>query len=226
MGPAASADTTRLSRRHGAHRAPSRLPSAETSVTTGTASGGRRAPTRVRESAAYFGFVFDERAIREALDQEAARFPDRTARVRLEVDRRGTLQTGAVPMPSTPEPVRLAVDLAHPVDPADVFLFHKTTLRERYDAAAARHPDADDAILVNTRGEVTETSRANLAFRMDGRWVTPPREAGLLGGCERAALLAGGTIVEATVTLEDLRRAEEVAYLSSVRGWHRAVLLD
>ena len=31
-------------------------------------------------------------------------------------------------------------------------LFHKTTLRERYDAARERFPDADDVVLVNTRG--------------------------------------------------------------------------
>jgi para-aminobenzoate synthetase/4-amino-4-deoxychorismate lyase len=182
--------------------------------------------TRLGDSAAFFGFVFDEAAARDALAREAARVPDRPSRVRLELDRRGRLTTGSVPMPRTPEPVRLAIDLADPVDPADVFLFHKTTRRARYEAAAARHPDADDAVLVNVDGEVTETCRANIAIRMHGRWITPPRGAGLLGGCERAALLADGTLEEATVTIGDLRAAKEIAYLNSVRGWHRAVLID
>ena len=69
-------------------------------------------------------------------------------------------------------------------------LFHKTTLRAPYEAASQRFPDADDVVLVNDRGEVTETTRANLAVRLEGRWVTPPLDAGLLPGCERAALLA------------------------------------
>ena len=91
---------------------------------------------------------------------------------------------------------------------------------------ATRFPDADDVVLVNTRGDVTETTRANIAVRRDGRWVTPPIEAGLLPGCERAALLADGTLVEERVTVGDLEAAEDVAFLNSVRGWRRAVLVE
>jgi para-aminobenzoate synthetase/4-amino-4-deoxychorismate lyase len=105
-------------------------------------------------------------------------------------------------------------------------LFHKTTARERYDRAAARFPDADDVVLVNTAGRVTETTRANVAIRIDGRWVTPPIEDGLLPGCERAALLADGTLREAPVTLFSFEHADEIAFLNSVRGWKPAVLLS
>ncbi|HEX6844983.1 MAG TPA: aminodeoxychorismate synthase component I, partial [Actinomycetota bacterium] len=115
---------------------------------------------RLRDSASYFGYDLDVEAVLDALRREAARFPDRAARVRLEVDRRGRIDTGAAPMPVTPEPVRLAIDTSHPVDPADIFLFHKTTLRAPYEEAMTRHPEADDVILVNVHGEVTETCRA------------------------------------------------------------------
>lgn len=124
------------------------------------------------------------------------------------------------------EPVRLAVDRDHPVDPDDVFLFHKTTVRDRYEAAAARHPDADDTILVNPRGEVTETTISNLAVRLEGRWWTPPLGAGLLPGCERAALLADGTLAERTIRVEDLVSAQDLAVVNSVRGWRAAVVVD
>ena len=180
---------------------------------------------RLSASASYFGFGYREDEVLAALAKEAARFPDKAARVRLEMDRRGRVETGSAPMPVTPEPVRLALDLGHPVDPSDVFLFHKTTLREPYLDAAARHPDADDVVLVNIHGEVTEASRANLAIRRDGRWVTPPLDAGLLPGCERAALVADGTLTEATVTVEDLQAAEAIAYLNALRGWRAAILL-
>jgi len=118
------------------------------------------------------------------------------------------------------------IDLAHPVDPGDVLLFHKTTLRARYDDARARHPDADDVILVNTRGEVTETTVANLAVHLNGRWVTPPLDAGLLPGTERAALLADGTLVEGAITIPQIRAADEIAVLNSVRGWRSGVLAE
>ena len=181
---------------------------------------------RLRASAAYFGFAEDEGAIRAALDREAGRFPGRVVRVRLVLDRRGHVETGAAPLSSPGERVRLALDRDHPVDPSDVFLFHKTTLRERYEDATARHPDADDVILINDRGEVTETTIANLAVRLDDRWWTPPLEAGLLPGCERAALLDAGSIAERSIRVEDLEIADGLAVLSSVRPWRDAVLTD
>jgi para-aminobenzoate synthetase/4-amino-4-deoxychorismate lyase len=181
---------------------------------------------RLRASAAYLGIDLDEVAVTEALDREAGRFPSKPARIRLLVDRRGRVEIGSAPMSETSEPLRLALDRAHPVDPADPMLFHKTTLRDRYEAAIDRFPDADDVVLVNTRGEVTETTRANLAVRLQGRWVTPPLDAGLLPGCERAALLAEGSLIEATVTLADLEGADEIAFLNSVRGWKKAMLVD
>ncbi len=179
---------------------------------------------RLRASAAYLGIDLDEAAIASALDREALRFPTKPAKVRLLIDRRGRVEIGSAPMTATPEPVRLAVDVAHPVDPADPLLFHKTTLRARYEAATQRFPDVDDVVLVNTRGEVTETTRANIAARIDGRWVTPPLDAGLLPGCERAALLAEGALQEAIITLGALRQAKEIAFVNSVRGWKRAEL--
>ncbi|MGE5227798.1 MAG: chorismate-binding protein [Planctomycetaceae bacterium] len=181
---------------------------------------------RLADSAAYFGFDLDDHAVGEALEREAGRFPTKPSRVRLLVDRRGAVEAGSAPLAAPAGPVRLAVDRAHPVDPAEPLLFHKTTLRDPYEQAAARFPDADDVVLVNPRGEVTETTIANLAARIDGVWWTPPVESGLLPGCERAALVADGTLRERTVTVRELREAEEVAVLNSVRGVRRAVLLD
>ena len=60
--------------------------------------------------------------------------------MRLLVDRRGRVEIGSAPLTDMPEPVRLAIDRDHPVDPADPLLFHKTTLRERYDAAPSGSP--------------------------------------------------------------------------------------
>jgi para-aminobenzoate synthetase/4-amino-4-deoxychorismate lyase len=178
---------------------------------------------RLRASAAYLGMALDEGAVRDALDREAGRFT-KPARVRLVVDRRGLVESGSAPLTETVEPIRLAIDRADPVDPADPMLFHKTTARARYDLARERFPDADDAVLVNTAGHVTETTRANIAIRSDGRWVTPPLTDGLLPGCERAALLADGTLEEASFGIEDLEGAESVVFLNSVRGWRQAVL--
>ena len=190
--------------------------------------GYRRLDEHVRRlgsSARYFGFAFDDEAVRRALDLAAGRYVDRPAKVRLLLDRRGHVETGAAPAGPSVEPVRLAIDRDHPVDPADVLLFHKTTLRERYERAREAHPGVDDVLLVNTRGEVTEATIANLAFLAEGRWWTPPLAGGLLPGVRRAELLADGTLAERVVTREGLGSAEALALLSSVRGWRPAVLV-
>ncbi|MGZ8598655.1 MAG: aminotransferase class IV, partial [Actinomycetota bacterium] len=126
-------------------------------------------------------------------------------------------------LPRAPDgPVRVAID-TEPVDPADVWLYHKTTRREPYERRRERRPDVDDVLLVNSRGELTESTIANLAVRVGGRWVTPPLAAGLLPGSARAALLADGTLVERAVPVRDLDGAE-IALVSSVRGWRAAEL--
>jgi para-aminobenzoate synthetase/4-amino-4-deoxychorismate lyase len=180
---------------------------------------------RLASSAGFFGFAFDRRVAVATLEREAARFPGHAARVRLLLDRGGRLEAGSAPLEAAPEPVRLAIDRGGSVDPTDPFLFHKTTLRTRYEEAADRHPEADDVVLVNVLGEATETTVANLAVRLEGTWCTPPLTSGLLPGCERAALLADGTLVERRIGVAELERAGAVAVLSSVRGWRAASLV-
>jgi para-aminobenzoate synthetase / 4-amino-4-deoxychorismate lyase len=180
---------------------------------------------RLRSSAAYFGFTFDEAAVRAAMD-EAGIDADRSVKIRLRLSRVGTIEVSSAALDrGAPEPVRLAVDDV-PVDPSDVFLFHKTTMRRRYEDARGRHPDADDTILINTREEITETSVANIAAKLGGRWWTPPLDAGVLAGTERAALLTEQTLEERTISVDEARTAEELAVFNSVRGWRRAVLMD
>ncbi len=179
---------------------------------------------RLRSSAAFFGFAFDEAEVRAVIDGAEAAGSDRSVKIRLRLSRAGTIEVSSAALGrGAPEPIRLALDDV-PVDPGDVFLFHKTTMRRRYEEALARHPDADDTLLINTRGQITETCAANVAVKLDGRWWTPPLDAGLLAGTERAALLADGTLAERPIRIDEAISAEEVAVFNSVRGWRRAIL--
>ena len=106
-----------------------------------------------------------------------------------------------------------------PVDDGDAFLYHKTTRREVYDEARTQRPDCDDVILWNGRGELTESTIANLALRIQGQWYTPPIESGLLPGVMRAHLLDEGHLREGILTKDDLAQADEVGLFNSVRKW-------
>lgn len=117
-----------------------------------------------------------------------------------------------------PEPRVVALG-ASPVDSGNLFLYHKTTHRAIYDRQLAAAPDAFDVLLWNERAEVTEFCRGNVVVELDGRLLTPPRDAGLLVGCLRGELIEAGRITEATVTLDDLDRAARLWFINSARGW-------
>jgi para-aminobenzoate synthetase/4-amino-4-deoxychorismate lyase len=172
---------------------------------------------RLRDSADYFGFALDADAVRHQLLTVAERFTAPRYRVRLRVNRYGEAQVEHAPL--APERRVWRVALAHePVNPREVFLYHKTTHRQVYERARAAQPDCDDVILWNTRGEITESTLANVVVRVDGRYYTPPVECGLLAGVYREHLLQRGLLRERVLTPDDLRRAEAVYLINSVRG--------
>ncbi len=180
---------------------------------------------RLRRSAAFFGFP-EPRGVERALDAalEGATNP---LRVRMEFSRDGSWLVTTAPLePSRQDSLlRLCVDRV-PVDPLDVTLFHKTTDRQVYEQRSARHAAADDVILVNDRGEITETTRANLVVHLEGRWWTPPLSSGVLPGIERERLLASNAIAERVLTVTDLQSGHAVATISSLRGWRAAEVTE
>lgn len=178
---------------------------------------------RLASSAWYFDVPLDPAEVRAALGR-AVRGAEHGLRLRLRVDRAGWITVDADPLPTPAHgSIRLAIDL-EPIDPSEPFLYHKTTNREVYERARDRFPGADDVVLTNPSGHVTETTIANIAVELDGRWFTPPVSDGLLPGVERAAMIADGTLQERSITIGELHDAAGIARLNSVRGWERAVL--
>jgi para-aminobenzoate synthetase/4-amino-4-deoxychorismate lyase len=179
---------------------------------------------RLRASAAYFGFPLDEAAARARLESLAQTLPPAPHKVRLLVQRDGSVQTEAALLPAEQNPqVRLSFAPA-PVSSSDVFLFHKTTQRQVYDKARAARPEAGDVLLWNERSEITETCTANVAAKLDGVWWTPPLACGLLAGTYRAELLAAGRLRECILTVNEVQHAEALAVLNAVRLWRAACL--
>jgi para-aminobenzoate synthetase / 4-amino-4-deoxychorismate lyase len=180
---------------------------------------------RLTASAKYFGFTLDSAGITAALNRIREDHSVHGAtKVRLLAARDGAFRVEAEPVkPSTP--VRLGFAL-EPVDSHNTYLFHKTTHRHVYDAARASRPECDDVLLWNERGEITETSVANVVLEIDGELLTPPLSSGLLAGTMRGHLLARGEIQERILTKEDVTRAQSVRLINSVRKWVKADFVD
>lgn len=87
----------------------------------------------------------------------------------------------------------------------------------------ARSRGADDVVMLNLRGEVTEAATSNLAFVRKGEVVTPRLEAGILAGITRSLLLSriagavGLNASEQTVRPADLAGMDECFLLSTTK---------
>lgn len=95
----------------------------------------------------------------------------------------------------------------------------------------ARVAGADDGVMLNAAGEVTELTTANLYAVFDGAIRTPPLAAGILKGTTRTRILglceaAGIAATEETLRPADLLRADEIFGSSSVRGILPIVAVD
>jgi para-aminobenzoate synthetase/4-amino-4-deoxychorismate lyase len=182
---------------------------------------------RLADSANYFGFKFDEDEIRAALQKAAENFENGKFKIRLVLNRDGGLQVAHTALVELlPRALLRAAIAREPINSRDAFLFHKTTHREVYESRKASRPDCDEVLLVNERGELTESTLANLVARLDGNDCTPPVECGLLAGTFRAELLALGKLSERVLRPEDLRRAEAIFLINSVRKWMPVHLID
>jgi para-aminobenzoate synthetase/4-amino-4-deoxychorismate lyase len=176
---------------------------------------------RLEYSARHFQFICVPREVRAALDR-AVQSAERPLRVRLLMAQDGSLRVEHTPLEPRQGAMRVGL-AAEPIDPTDVFLYHKTTNRAVYDRA--RRLDCDDVVLWNAAEEATETSIANLVVELDGRRVTPPVECGLLPGTFRAELVAADDVIVGRVTLAQLRMASRFWLVNSVRGWVPGLLV-
>ncbi|MCP4911638.1 MAG: D-amino acid aminotransferase [Oligoflexia bacterium] len=86
----------------------------------------------------------------------------------------------------------------------------------------AKEMGADDAVMLNHKGQVTECTTSNIWIIQGQKIMTPPLQAGLLGGITRKALLALGKkhgldMIESNFTADSLKQADEAFITSSTK---------
>ena len=179
---------------------------------------------RMQQSAEYFGYDFPRPIIIAELNRYAQSF-DSPMRIRILLDKDNTfeIQAFSIDLNSTNTPAKVALATG-PIDKNDLFLYHKTTRREVYSNAAQNCPEADDVILYNQDGEITESTISNIVIEIDGIKYTPPVSSGLLAGTFRSHLLETGQISEKVITIDELKSADKIYLINSVRKWRPAAL--
>jgi branched-subunit amino acid aminotransferase/4-amino-4-deoxychorismate lyase len=178
---------------------------------------------RLERSAAHFGFRLDVGAVQQKLLDYTGQLAGQARKVRLALARTGdiTLNNETV-KPSTPIAAALAGEA---VSSGDEFLRHKTTRREVFERALLAHPEAQDVLMRNERGDLTETCHGNVVLEIEGRKLTPPLSSGLLPGVFRAHLLDRGEIQERILPVGSIETASAIFMINSVRKWCEMRLL-
>ena len=177
---------------------------------------------RMKSSASYFGFPFDQSEISSRLAAEASFCePCELYRVRLLLDEHGNITVSRTHhIPETARQGRIRLSSQRTLS-TDIFLRHKTTNRDLYDGnyAKCRANGFDDVIFLNERDEITEGAISNIFIKRQGRLLTPPLRCGVLPGIYRRHLLENDpTAEEAVLTVQDLESADSVYLCNSLRG--------
>ncbi len=180
---------------------------------------------RLALSARRFGFRFDLPLIIGMLE-DAVRELATPHKIRLLLSADGDTTLEALPLPPPPanQAPALVALAKQRVSSSDLFLYHKTTRRTLYDQERRRRPECADVIFLNERDEITEGSYTNVVALLDGELVTPPVRCALLPGTFREELIEKGILREKMLTLADLRRADKLLLINSVRRWQKVYL--
>ena len=98
-------------------------------------------------------------------------------------------------------------DIAYPLKYAD-----RTPLERLFE----RRDGCDDLLIVKN-GLLTDTTIANIALFIEGRWLTP--DTPLLQGTTRSRLLDQGVLTPAPLTPQDIRKATKIALMNAMMGF-------
>lgn len=101
----------------------------------------------------------------------------------------------------------------------DIFLQFKTSNRNIYNYVFDKVQDRfDEVIFKNKEGYLTEGSYTNLIIKKNNKFYTPPLECGVLNGIMRQKLIQRYKVIERNLKEEDLKNAEQIYLVNSVRG--------
>jgi len=181
---------------------------------------------RLENSSSDLGFKFNRSEVRRTITNYCSEYDDGEGRrIRLLLDREGQIQIESRPVDMLEDtPLRVGLSTVR-VSSGHPQFRHKTTQRGVYEKARAiaRAENWYDALLINERGEVTEGTITNLFVEMEGGWVTPPLESGLLSGVGRRVFMLANAVREQVVFPADLIRARRIILTNAVIGAREAV---
>jgi para-aminobenzoate synthetase / 4-amino-4-deoxychorismate lyase len=178
--------------------------------------------SRLAQSADYFDFSYSLSTLQQQLHNCAQQHNKGTYKVRVLLASDGQLTLNVEPIAPLDNQPLFASFADKPVNSQNPFLYHKTTRREYYPAATLNR----EYLLFNERDEITEFVNGNVVLIINGEWLTPEIHCGLLPGTLRSEWLAQQKIKPAILTRGDVKRADKIIFINSVRKWREVCWQD
>ena len=147
---------------------------------------------RLQITAHHFRYPLMQMQLESDMAQLAKKHEEGPWRVRLALSVTGAVQFTVAQLFPSAEPVKLQLarqPILNAVAQSDVVRF-KTSVRHHYEVFEPKSAEVFDTVLFNENGQITEGTRGNIAMQLDGQWVTPALQCGLLPGVGRALALS------------------------------------
>lgn len=186
--------------------------------------------SRLKSSAVYFNFSFNEKKIRQGLrDVSKALNATFDYRIRLLLFPGGEVNFSYQRIKEKRKPGARRITFAkRRTNSQDIFFYHKTTNRQFYDQEyqKAKRAGFFEIIYENERNEITEGAISNIFIRQGKTYYTPPVSCGLLGGVYRQCFIKrkAPLVKEKILRRRDLYEADAIYLTNAVRGAIRAKL--
>jgi para-aminobenzoate synthetase/4-amino-4-deoxychorismate lyase len=176
---------------------------------------------RLKKAADFFLFLYDEKKLKYLIQEKAVKSNSRRrCKLKIYLNKFGKIKIELSDYPLIPEEIRVIISDVK-INSHDPFRYFKTTSRKIYDEEHSFYSAQGffDVLFMNEKDNMTEGAITNVFIRKNGRWYTPPIEAGILNGIFRAhLLLKNKNIAEKDIFADDLIDADEIKLTNALRG--------
>ena len=177
---------------------------------------------RLQNSCEYFLIPFNRKEVMEKLNKTLFELNTKKLhRVRLAIKIDGSIELKIIPLDFPgwkKEPLKILIS-SEQTDSKSPYQYHKTDNRELYNSEFKKAQKAgyDEVIFFNENNELSEGAISNIFIQKDDKWFSPPISSGILNGTWRKNLIPALEAEEKTITMDDLKSAEDIIIGNSVK---------
>jgi para-aminobenzoate synthetase/4-amino-4-deoxychorismate lyase len=174
---------------------------------------------RLRKSAEYFLFIFNEKENRKLLLKLVKKkFTSGRYKLRMTLNKLGKTNCDLSILDPDPDEINVMIS-ENTISTKSVMQYFKTTNRDLYNGEFKRYSAEGffDVLFFNEKKELAEGSFTNIIIKKDNEWLTPSVSCGILPGIFRSYLIQNNKVKESIISHDDLLQADEIKLVNSVR---------